>query len=89
MSDGLEIVERFEDMSPRGRLKLIRQPDGDIIVVTVPDPDERNCMSAAGGMVEFCTPCSGGGQSPNTLKALRLLFEAMVKDNEEEKQCRD
>lgn len=83
-----EVVERFEDMSQRGRLKLIRQPDGDVIIAAIPDPDQKNCLNVLGSMVEFCTPCSGGGQSPNTLKALRALFEAMLKDNQENAQCR-
>jgi hypothetical protein len=84
----LEVVERFEDMSPRGRLKLVRQPDGDVIVVAIPDPEQRNCMNAMGAMVEFCTPCAGGGQSPRTLAALRALYEAMELDNRENPQHR-
>jgi hypothetical protein len=33
------IVERREDMSPVGKLVLIEQQDGDVIVVVEPDPD--------------------------------------------------
>lgn len=71
-----QVVERFEDMSPRGRLRLLQQRDGDIIVCIVEDPNGPN-----GGAVidvEFCT--SGGG-SHHTLLALRQLMDAMQLDN--------
>jgi len=81
MSD--KMVERYEDMSPTGRLRLIRQQDGDIIVAIEPTTDarpfERN--------VEFCTR-SGGGQSMHTLRALIDLFKAMERDNIEREQYR-
>jgi len=35
------IVERHEDMSRTGTLKLIMEPDGDVIVVVKPDEDDR------------------------------------------------
>ena len=31
----MRIAERFEDMSPRGRLRVIQQEDGDMIVEVV------------------------------------------------------
>ncbi len=82
-------VQRFEDMSPEGCLRLFRQGDGDIIVCAVPDPEEceRRQLPPFGIGVEFCT-CGGGGQSPNTRKALLALWEAIEKDNAENPQHR-
>jgi len=80
-----EMVERYEDMSPDGKLRLIRQEDGDVIIVVEVDPRED---SVFGTQVEFCTH-GGGGQSPRTLKALVNLMEAMKQDNEEALQYRD
>ena len=71
-------VERFEDMSPRGRMRLIQQKDGDIIIALIPDPNSRDRDD-----VEFCL---SGGQSPHTLKALRELLSAMERDNAENPQ---
>jgi hypothetical protein len=73
------IAARREDMSPRGRLMLYKQTDGDIIVHVVAD-DDGDWQEAS---VEFCTQFGGGGRSPHTWQALRTLFEAMQKDNEE------
>jgi hypothetical protein len=77
----MKIVERHEDMSPDGFLRLIVQDDGDIIVAVVPDPGERDRGRMPG--VEFCVPGSGGGRSTHTLRALRALVEAMERDNAE------
>ena len=33
-----KMVERYEDMSPLGRLRVYKQDDGDLIVEIVPDP---------------------------------------------------
>ena len=59
-------------MSPRGRLRLIRQDDGDIVVVVITD---EGVMAD----VEFC---ASGTRSHHTLLALADLFEAMKKDSE-------
>jgi hypothetical protein len=72
-------VEREEDMSPDGKLKLIQQDDGDIIVVVQESLSEFRATSAS---VEFCIPGTGGGTSPETHKALLHLMEAMAADNE-------
>jgi hypothetical protein len=72
------IVERNEDMSPIGRLALLLQVDGDVIVVVMADPREFSQTS-----VEFCQPFSGGGRSPHTLEALKDLAVAMERDNTE------
>jgi hypothetical protein len=76
----MKIVERNEDMSRHGRLRLIQEDDGDIIVSIVPDPTE-----GLSGMfsAQFCTIGSGGGKSPKTLAALRALMQAMEDDNGE------
>ncbi len=76
----MKTVERFEDMSPRGRLRLTIQPDGDVIVTIVPDPDGGERMGYMKS-VEFTTPGGGGGGSERTHRALRALYEAMIEDN--------
>jgi hypothetical protein len=66
----MRIEVRPEDMSPSGKLRLIQQDDGDIIV----------CVHEDGGVsadVEFTL---SGGHSPWTLAALRDLMDAMAKD---------
>ncbi len=72
-------VSRCEDMSIRGKLVLYVQDDGDIIVA-VHEPYFDDIRVAA---VEFCIPGTGGGDSPETHRALRDLMEAMTADNEE------
>jgi hypothetical protein len=78
MSD--RVVTRNEDMSARGRLRLIQQADGDIIVAVQP---ERDGLIQSGESVEFCVPGAGGGRSSHTLAALRELMDAMERDNRE------
>jgi hypothetical protein len=80
MSDS-RFVERNEDMTPRGRLRLVFQGDGDVIVAIVPDPDEEKRYN--GSSVEFCSVGGGGGRSRHTIEALRALGEAMERDNRE------
>lgn len=74
----MKIVVRNEDMSPKGKLHLYIQDDGDIVVRIVPDMDVGSIDS-----VEFCEPINGGGRSKHTHKALLDLFKAIEKDNEE------
>lgn len=80
---GLQVVKqvRFEDMSPTGRLQILRQEDGDVIVSVIQDDN----TSAS---VEFCAPMTGGGSSERTWKALRALFDSMEQDNKERAQVR-
>lgn len=73
-------VDRTEDMSARGRLRLFQQTDGDIIVSA---QSERDGLIQVGDSVEFCVPGPGGGRSPRTLAALRGLMDAMEADNRE------
>ena len=77
-----KIVERFEDMSPRGRLRLLKQSDGDILVCVLADPDGPD--GGASVNVEFCT---SGGKSYKTLVALNALMEAMAEDNRDRPRC--
>ena len=70
-------IERNEDMSRDGKLRLIQQEDGDIIVSVINSEDKF--MPS----VEFCSIHCGGGRSPHTIKALRNLMKAMKKDNEQ------
>lgn len=71
-------VERLEDMSERGKLRILQQDDGDIIVAVQP---ERNGLLQPGESVEFCTIGQGGGRSPRTYLALKALMAAMAEDN--------
>lgn len=75
----MKVQERLEDMSVRGRLRLIEQDDGDIIVAV--QSMDNNGFLQPGDSVEFCALFSGGGGSPKTLDALRALMEAMRQDN--------
>lgn len=81
-------VERHEDMSPVGTLKVIIEPDGDIIVAVTPDLDDPMQSSIFGYTVQFCTIGSGGGRSPRTRKALIELVNAMYQDNLEEESAK-
>ncbi len=71
-----EFVVRKGDMGPNGRLRLIKQPDGDICVAVIPDEGEIG--------IEFCTIGTGGGKSPRTLAALNELAISMLEDNQAE-----
>lgn len=71
-----QFVARKEDMSKNGRLRLIKQEDGDICVAVITDEEEAG--------IEFCSVGSGGGKSPRTLAALNALAIAMQEDNEQE-----
>ncbi len=77
------MVERREDMSPTGRLRLFRQDDGDVIVAIVPDKNGQDYKLFKQCSVEFCSVGAGGGRSRHTLEALRALFVAMERDNVE------
>jgi len=74
-------VERYEDMSPTGRLCLVLQNDSDVIITVI--EDGKGMLGSPS--VEFCL---SGGQSPNTRKALLSLIDAMKKDNQENEQFR-
>lgn len=76
----MKITMRKEDMSSDGRLELIRQDDGDIIVCVRESVDSTRGTGACAD-VEFC---NSGGRSPWTLQALYVLQEAMEKDERRE-----
>jgi hypothetical protein len=76
-------VERKEDMGPDGKLALIQQDDGDIIVAVYPSEEQRQGEGENSYSVEFCSPGGGGGRSRNTIQALRALIVAMERDNDE------
>lgn len=79
----MRMAERFEDMSPRGRLQVLQQDDGDMIVCAISDPDHPMHQGAAVS-VEFCT---SGGKSPKTREALRALMLAMAEENAATPHC--
>jgi hypothetical protein len=70
-----EFIERREDMGG-GRLRLLREEDGDICVAVISENGEM-----AG--IQFCTSVVGGGRSPKVLKALYQLAQAMIEENQE------
>ena len=74
----IESASRHEDMSPDGKLRLVRDGDGDIIVC-IQKGEDYDYISAD---VEFCTIGMGGGRSPKTFNALLNLMVAMEEDNE-------
>lgn len=67
-------IGRKEDMSPRGRLRLLKEEDGDICVTVI---DKLGNVAD----VQFCMPGMGGGKSSKTLAALNALAMAMIEDN--------
>lgn len=69
---GMKLVERKDDMSPDRSLVVCQRVDGDVSVQVF---GKNGC----GLSVEFCR----GGNSPNTLKALGKLVNAIEKDNKE------
>jgi hypothetical protein len=80
------MVDRKEDMSPDGYLRLTMEQDGDIIITVASG-------GANGGLeqfadIQFCTTFGGGGASPKTHKALRELMQAMAEDNRDGKEHR-
>jgi hypothetical protein len=81
----MKIAERFEDMSPRGRLRVLQQDDGDMIVCVIEDMESGTSCAGLSASVEFCT---SGGKSPKTLAALRALMQAMADENESNPHCR-
>lgn len=74
-----EFVDRLEDMSPKGWLRLCIEDDGDVIIECGQWDESRNLIDPTAS-VQFCT-MSGGGRSPRTHKALRDLAVAMAQDN--------
>lgn len=81
----IQTVERVEDMSPDGRLKLFREDDGDIIVSIIPPSKKlsKESMWLEDMQVQFCSLAGGGGRSRHTREALFTLMEAIEKDNAE------
>ena len=69
-------VTRQDDMGS-GKLRLLRDDDGDIIVSLV--------LPGHGFLdVEFCVPGTGGGKSPRTWRALGELLRAMEMDDKDD-----
>ena len=80
----MRIAERFEDMSQRGRLQVLQQDDGDVIVTIIEDMDSRSPCAGLGASVEFCT---SGGKSPKTRAALVALMLAIAEENAANVHC--
>lgn len=73
---------RKEDMSPNGMLEVFIDTDNNDIHITVYE-DDGNGKIESMASVEFCCVGAGGGQSPNTMNALRELAKAIELDNKE------
>lgn len=80
------MVDRKEDMSPDGFLRLTMEEDGDVIVSVA--SGEPNGGVDRFADVQFCTSFGGGGASPKTHKALRELMRAMAEDNRDSHEHR-
>lgn len=70
---------RYEDMSPKGKLTVMVQSDGDVILHILQDDGQS-------ADIEFCAPGAGGGGSSRTWRALQAVHEAMREDNEDPRQ---
>ena len=81
-------VERPDDMSQKGKLRLFVEDDGDIIVAVHEEvqDEQGQPMVGAGADVQICAPFTGGGHSPETWEALHRLAIAMHHDNESRKK---
>lgn len=78
-------VDRREDMSPNGYMRLLMEQDGDIVVwIAEGEDDGSPCRTFA--QVQFTAPWGGGGRSPKTHAALRELMRAMAEDNRDGNQ---
>lgn len=77
-------VERPEDMSQKGKLRVFVEDDGYVIVAVHEEvkDDDGTPMVGPGVDVQFCVPHPGGGHSPETWKALLALAKAMRRDVE-------
>lgn len=71
-----KLIERLEDMSQRGKLRLLVQSDGDVVVAIQQDDGTM-------ADVEFCAPGAGGGGSHRSWAALREVALAMQLDNDD------
>lgn len=80
------MVDRKEDMSPDGYLRLTMEEDGDVIISVASGGPNGELENFAD--VQFCTSFGGGGASPKTHKALRELMKAMAEDNRDGKEHR-
>lgn len=73
-------VERRDDMSASGKLTVMLQRDGDVVVNVCKGETVQEWESAT---VEFCAGGGGGGRSMRTREALIALMVAMEADNAE------
>ena len=73
-------VSRKEDMSYQGQIRVLQDEEGDIHVVVYEDDGDGIIDKSAA--IEFCSCGMGGGKSPNTMRALVKLMEAIEMDNE-------
>ncbi len=82
-----EFYQRYEDMSPDGRLRILIEDDGDVIVEVMTGCVTNNPRDFKMAAAQFCT-YAGGGRSPKTRLALLALARAIVEDNADDPQKR-
>lgn len=73
-------VQRRDDMSTTGKLTVMLQRDGDVVVNISQGEKFEEFESAT---VEFCAGGGGGGRSMRTREALIALMVAIEADNAE------
>lgn len=77
--------QRYEDMSPTGRLAVMIEEDGDVIVTVIPDSKAFNSFTKS---AQFCT-FIGGGRSPAVREAILKLAQAILQENLDNPQYRE
>lgn len=71
-------ARRIGDMDPGDFLEIIKQDDGDLVVVVRGKDISGETVRVS---VEFCAGAGGGGRSMRTRHAIELLMSAMEEDN--------
>ena len=75
---------RVDEMSGgKMSLRIELQPDGDITLYIEENGEPIQDKMGNKSKVEFCSTAGGGGRSPHTLRALAVLYDAMVRDAKE------
>lgn len=82
MIERRKVYSRHEDMSADGKLSLMMEDDGDVIITVQNSQETLRYRQPGESHVQFCT-YSGGSRSLRTRNALIALMEAIEADNQE------